>query len=299
VKRSFKNINIPYHYYDKVKLRSGYIYNNKEYFDLNLLFNDYVGSYLTYHFEINNELKEVHNLSDIANYMLENYETFEIPDKYKDEYSQDEYKYFNSLKRDLLNDKLEKSPFMYRPMKFKDIFKYPIDYLVFLELKKYKDVSMPKKIYSKILKRDVYVLYGEFYENAMYALTSIFYGSFYYQFSGDGVENSCEHSHQHDFEAVIDDIFSNFDNFIIYDFQKQFYSKQELDFIDKLVNKLKEDNYTSIFYKKSNDDFDKTYEEYKNFKDNKKHFKLFILNIKDYFKSKKFKKDVINSHKTK
>lgn len=183
-------------------------------------------------------------------------------------------------------------------MNFKYILKYPKDYLVSLEFKKYKDINIPKKIYSKILKKEKYVLYGEFYEDIFDTLYYIFNGSFYYQYNIDGIEFSDNHSHQHYFEDVISRIFKNFDEFKIYDYQKQFYSKQELDFIDKLLNKLKEDNYTSIYYKKYYDYLDETYEDYKLIPNNK-HLKLFIFNIKDYFKSKKLEKDIINSHKTK
>lgn len=299
MRKLYKNINIPYHFFDRNSFQMYYIYNNKKYYDLNLLFNDYLGSYLTYHFKINGEIKEVHNLSDIANYLIEDYKTFEIPDEYKDEYTEREYKELYYIKKNLLENKSKETNSFYRPVSFKKFFRNPKDYLSYLEFKKYKELSIPKKVYSKVLKRDVYVLYGEFFNNAMNALDALFGVSFYYQFNGDRIEDSYNHSHEHEFESVVKCIFSQFDEFIIYDFQKQFFSKQELIFINKLLKKLKKDKFTSIYYKNSNDYFQKSINEYRYLKDNKKYLKLFIHNIKHYFKGKELEKDIINSHKTK
>jgi len=298
MKKVLKNTNIPYHTYDKKDICSCYIYNNKKYYDLNLLFNDYIASYLTYHFKISNKLITVHNLNEVAIFLLENYKTFSIPDNYIIEYSKSEYEYFIKLQNHLLKNQLNRERLNHKKMKFKYILKYPKDYLVSLEIKKYKDTNIPKKIYSKILKREIYVLYGNFYNDIFYSLYYIFNGSFYYQFNKDGIEDNSNHSHSHYFEEVIDKVIKYFDEFKIYDYQKQFYSKQELDFINKLLKKLKQDKFTSIHYKNYYDYFDKTYEEYKLIP-NKTRLKLFIFNIKDYFKSKKLEKEIIKSHKTK
>ena len=106
-----------------------YIYNNKKYYDLNLLFNDYLGSYLTYHFKINDKVKEVNNLNDIANYLIGDYKTFEIPDEYKDEYTEREYKELYYIKKNLLENKSKETNSFYRPVSFKKFFRNPIDYL--------------------------------------------------------------------------------------------------------------------------------------------------------------------------
>lgn len=294
MKKLYKNINIPYHYYDNRLLLSGYIYNDKKYFDLNELFTDYLGSYLTYHFKINNELKEVHNLSDIVNELFENYQNFSIPSVYIDEYSGDEHKFITRLHQDLLNNKLINGRPENRKMTFKYILKNPIQYLVNQEVKKYKNVSTMKKVYSKILKRNIYVLNGNYYESFF----DIAYYCCYYQFNGDSIESSYNHNHEHDFEDVIREIFRTVDNFIIYDYQKQFFSKQELDFINKLIKKLKSDNYTSKYYKTTDED-KKLSEEYRYLRENKKYFKLFIFNIKDNYRVKRYNKIIINSHKTK
>lgn len=293
MKKLYKNINIPYHYYDNRLLLSGYIYNDKKYFDLNELFTDYLGSYLTYHFKINNELKEVHSLCDIVNVLFENYQGFSIPKVYIDEYSEDEYKFITRLHQDLLNNKLIKGKPLNRKMTFKDILKNPIQYLVNQEVKIYKNLSTLKKVYSKVLKRNIYVLDGNYYENFF----DIAYYCCYYQFNGDGIETSYNHTHEHDFEDVIRELFETFDDFIIYDYQKQFFSKQELDFINKLIKKLKNDNYTSKYYK-TNDEDKKLSEEYHYLHKNKKYFKLFIFKIKDNYRVKRYNKILINSHKT-
>lgn len=297
MKKIYKNINIPYHYYDNHVLNTGYIYNDKKYFDLNILFTDYIGTYLTYHFEINQELKEVHNLSDVVDYLLENYKTFSIPNIYIDEYAKSEYEYLTRLQNYLIQDKLDKDKPENRNNSLKFILKYPIDYLVSLELKKYKNIQIPKKIYSRILKRKIYVLYGEFYENIFDGLHYVFFGSFYYQFNGDDSESSYNHCHEHNFEDVIREIFRTFDEFIIHENQKQFFSRQELIFINKLLSKLKEDKYTSKYYKENGED-NKLLEEYKYLSDNKKYFKLLFFNIKDKYRIKKNLKMIINSHKT-
>ena len=77
------------------------------YTDLNKLFTKFIGSYLTYHYEIDKELKEVHNLSDVLDSLLKNYEQFSIPTQYKKEYSSVEYDYIKHLKESLINNKFE------------------------------------------------------------------------------------------------------------------------------------------------------------------------------------------------
>ena len=70
MKNKFKNITIPYKYYNKKDNYTCYIYKDKEYTRLNELFKDYVNFELTYHFEANGNLKTVHNFDDVIDSLL-------------------------------------------------------------------------------------------------------------------------------------------------------------------------------------------------------------------------------------
>ena len=294
MKLKYRNITVPLMVNDSKKPFIYYIYNNKEYSDFNELFNDFIGSYLTYHFEIKGKEKEVHNLKEVVEALVKNKESFKIPKKYIEEYSEEEYKYIFNLQKKLLNDKLklelEKDPeFKY---KVKD-FNTKKLYTFYKETyDKYQNVKIPKKVHSDIYNIDYFVIAGRAYDNIFNALEEVYQTDLYYQFGGTKNPNNRTHFHAHNFEELIGMVFTNNKSFKIHVFQRQFYSKQELEFLSKLSDRLKKMNYHSPERKNDID-----VEEYFYLKDNKKLLKLLFYNIKYYISDKQYNKEVLKAHK--
>jgi len=295
MKLKYRNITIPYFHYDKKRNCSYYIYQNQEYTDLNLLFSAFLGSYLTYHFAIKDSLKEVHNLSEVLEALLKNKDSFSIPNKYKDEYSTNEYDYIKGLKKALVNDELKlltcpnyDSSTLSKGTKDSKLAAF------YNEIHdKYQKVIIPKKITSSVYESDYYVVGGEAYESIYHALDAVYDNSLYYQFGGTKSQNNRTHQHSHSFDDLIALIFSNSQKFKIHTTQREFYSQQELAFLNKLSDKLKSMNFHSVSRKYEAIDW----EEYCYLKDNKKYFSLLISNIKDYFKEQKYNREKLRSHK--
>ena len=88
-------------------------------------------------------------------------------------------------------------------------------------------------------------------------------------------------------------IFKVSSKFKIHVSQREFYSEQELIFLEKLSKKLKAMKFQSIEQQYDNIEW----QEYNYLKDNKKYLSLLIHNIKYYNKEKKYKKEVLRSHK--
>lgn len=293
--KKLKGITVPYLYYSKKDNYTYYIYQDKKYTDLNKLFTDFLGSYLTYHYRVKDTLKEAHNLSDVLYDLIKNKGNIEIPKKYKEEYSQEEYQYINNLKDKIINKKLKIGYNQEHEYLF-DI-KYIREYKLFKFTKKiykeYKDLEIPKLIFSKEYKHNYYVVAGSAYESIYHALDEVFEDNLYYEFGGTKRNNNRSHSHCHSFDDLINLIFKNSSQFKIHLHQQQFYSKQELEFLNNLANKLKKMKFRSVEkpYDSLND------EEYIYLKDNKKIFSLLFHNIRYYKEEKKYERDVLNSHK--
>ncbi len=295
MKLRYRNITVPYFMYDANDNYSYYIYNDKKYSDLNELFKDFIGLYLIYHFEVKDKEREVHNLSEVVEELVKNPDTFKISDKYKEEYSDDEYKYITKLQEKIINNNMKiydsrKYQFNYSKSEFGSRKKFNFEKEIY---DKYKDVKIPKKIHSDIYDKDYFVVAGRAYETIFGALDEVFIYEMYYQFGGSKRENNQSHSHAHEFEEVIRMIFDNNSKFKIHVFQRQFYSKQELIFLEKLSQKLRDMKYKSVVRKYEKSDW----EEYCYLKDNNKYLSLLINNIKFYLKDKKFAKDKLKSHK--
>ncbi len=295
MKRKLKGITVPYLYYNKKKNYTCYIYNDKEYFDLNELFTDFLGSYLTYHYNIKDKTYEVHNLSEVLENLIKNKKTFSIPNKYKDEYSKEEFKYIKNLQDKLLNEKLkiENNQLFEHKFTIKNIREYRLFKFTKDIFDKYKKVSIPKKIHSDIYNHNYYVVAGNAYESIYHALDEVFNDSLYYQFGGTKNENNRSHFHSHSFDDLISLIFDRSNKFKIHVFQQQYYSKQELEFLNKLADKLKRMKFHSI--ERNIDEIE--FEEYFYLKDNKKYLSLLIHNIRFYKEDKKFREKVLESHK--
>jgi len=286
MKRIYKNIKIPYHYYDPNTLLSGYIYKDVFYLKESEVFTKYLGIYLTYHYTVNNMLKEVHDYEDVLIDVINNYDTFKIENKYKNEYSKRELSSIEEAIKHLKNKdfrNIEYKETKYNKKKFltKEEKKYRD---LNEEIKQYKNVDFPKEVYSTTLKSNIFVYKGEYYFTALYCLEETCLISLYFQFNGDGIEDSYNHNHEHDFSSVIRDLINDNDNFILYDYQKEFYSNQEIEFLNQLHNKLLEDNFHPIQYK-SDEAF---YNRYCYLEDNNKKIRLFfhkiygdILDIRD------------------
>ncbi len=158
---------------------------------------------------------------------------------------------------------------------------------------KYKDLIIPKLVFSEDYKHNYYVVAGSAYESIYHALDEVFDDNLYYEFGGNKRNNNRSHSHCHSFEDLINLIFANSNKFKIHIHQQQYYSKQELDFLNALATKLKKMNFHSI--EKEYDSLDS--EEYIYLKENKKIFSLILYNIRYYKEEKKYQKDILKSHK--
>ena len=294
MKNKYKGITIPYYYYDKKRLHTYFIYKNKEYTDLAKVLNAFLGTQLTYHYNIEKEENEVHNLSDVLYAICQNPKEFSIPNKYKKEYSPREYEYIKGLKESILNNKLkveymeeELSPNLFT---FWERKQYQLD----KEFKeKYNDLVIPKRVRSNITKQYYYAVGGECYETIYHALEAVYYNSFYYSFGGTKRINDRTHFHSHNFTELIVSVFNNNQEFKIHKFQMEDYSNQELQLLETLANKLKEKGFESVHQQYDQLDL----EEYKYLKDNHKLISLLIYNIKWTIKDYKYKKEVLKSHK--
>lgn len=294
MKLKYRNITVPYRRFDKKRNYSYYIYQDKEYTDLNKLFTDFLGSYLTYHFKTKDTIHAVHNLNDVIEHLLYHYEDFEIPKEYKSEYSTWEYKYLTTLQKRLIKDELvvESKPeeFPLSLSEVKDKKRYLFEKDIYY---KYRNVKIPKKVFSEEYNHHYYVVGGEYFDSLNHALDMVFDLTLYYQSGGTKNPNNNSHVHTHSFDELIALIFSNSSKFKIHVFQRQYYSKQELEFLEKLSEKLKEMKFHSV-----EKNYDKTdYEEYFFYKDNKKYIRLLFHNIRIHFDELKHQKEVLKSHK--
>ena len=294
MKNKLKGITVPYKYFDKSENYTYYVYKDKMYTDLNKLFTKFIGSYLTYHYEIDKELKEVHNLSDVLDSLLKNYEQFSIPTQYKKEYSSVEYDYIKHLKESLINNKFEtpyEKEFSYSIKDFANRKQFKFNRLIFNQ---YKDTLVPKKVRTKkYFQHDYYMVGGVAYQSIYHALDCVFDDNFLYEFGGTKNPNNRTHSHSHNFDDLISLIFENSNKFIIHKFQQEFYSKQELDFLNLLADKLNEMNFKSI--ERDYNPLNST--EYDYLKDNHKYISLLIHNLRFNREEKIFQKKVLESHK--
>lgn len=247
MKLKYRDITVPYRIYDDKENYTYYIYKDKKYTDLNELFTDFIGFYLTYHFNVKDKEKEVHNLSEVLEAVIKYKEDFSIPNKYKKEYSTDELKYIKDLKTKLATNELkaEYEPDREFKKSLKDIAHWKeIDFAKFV-YEKYSKIYIPKKIHSKEFDKDYYVVAGSYYENIYYALEQVYNNSFYYQFGGTKSSNNRSHFHSHNFEDLIAMVFNTSSKFKIHTNQREFYSEQELTFLTKLANKLQKMKFHS------------------------------------------------------
>jgi len=295
MKLKYQNITVPYKVYDNKENYSYYIYQDKKYYDLNKLFTDFIGSYLTYHYCIEDKEKEVHNLSEVLDALIKYKEDFSIPTKYKKEYSTDEYKYIKDLKSKLVKNELKAEYEPDRDFKksLKDIKHWrQIDFEKYI-YEKYSKVYIPKKVHSREFEKDYYVVAGTYYENIYGALEHVYNNSLYYQFGGTKSRNNRSHFHSHNFEDLIAMVFNVSSKFKIHSNQSEFYSEQELEFLTKLSEKLQEMKFHSP--EEVHDTLDA--EEYIYLKDNKKYISLLINNIRFYNNYKKYEKEKLKAHK--
>lgn len=295
MKRKLKGITVPYLYYNKEKNYVCYIYNDIEYTDLNELFSDFIGSYLTYHYMVGEKVHEVHNLSDVLEGLLKDKKTFSIPKEYVSEYSEGEYEYITGLKDKLVNEKLKienKQNFEYE-FTFRDWKNYKLYKFTKEVFYKYKNVTKPKKVHFDMYNRDYYVVAGIAYESIYHALDEVYDSNLYYQFGGTRSKNNRSHFHSHSFDDLVSLIFERSSEFKIHTNQQQYYSKQEIEFLNKLAIKLKSMKYKSVSRDLSETDVD----EYFYLKDNKKYFGLILYNIRSFIKEREYQKAVLESHK--
>lgn len=295
MKMKYRNITVPYRVFDNKENTVYYIYKDKKYYDLNKLFTDFLGSYLTYHFNVKDQEKEVHNLSEVLEALVKHKEDFSIPNKYKKEYSTDEYKYIKDLKSKLVKNELKAQ---YESIKdFKKTLKN-IKHWKYIDFakkiyEKYSKVYIPKKIHSKEYNRDFYVSAGEYYYDIYGALDNVYNNSFYYQFGGTKSRNNRSHFHSHNFDDLVSMVFDSSTKFKIHSNQSEFYSEQELEFLTKLADKLQKMKFHSP--EQLHDTLDA--EEYIYLKDNRKYFSLLINNIRFYNNYKKYQKEKLKAHK--
>ncbi len=295
MKFKYRNITVPYFYYDKKENYSYYIYNDKKYSDLNTLFNDFLGFYLTYHYKIEDTEQEVHNLNDVVEAVVKYKEKFSIPTKYKKEYSNEEYKYITKLQKALVNNELKLYPQPERELKYsKREFDNRKNFEFTKKIKeKYDKIVIPKKIHSEEYDKDFFVAGGEYFQKIVNALDLSFDGSFYYQFGGTKNQNNRTHFHSHNFDDLIAMVFDMPSKFKIHTNQSEFYSAQELELLTKLSEKLRKLKFQPPVYKNDPGEMD----EYCYLKDNNKFIRLFFHNLKYERKYRKHKKAVLEAHK--
>lgn len=295
MKSRYHNITVPYLYFDKKRNKTYYIYKDKEYIYLNDLTKAFIDFELTYHFETDGKLKEVHNFDDVIEGLLNNYRDFHIARKYLSEYSENELNYLHKLNNALLKDRLKlnydysKMPATFKPSEKK----YQKAY--YEAMRKYANVIKPRKVTIATYNEKFYVVGGIIQENIISALDQVFDYSLYYEYGGKPRSTSNASFHEHDFKSIISSIFSNYNNFKLYKHQYDCYSKQEIFLITEILDKLKKMNYKVVSRNYSNLD----YEEYFYLKDNHKYFSLLLFNIKDYFKDKEYEKERLEAHKIK
>ena len=294
MKLKYRNITIPYRVKDNKLPYTYYVYNDKEYKNLNSLFKDFLGSYLIYHFQLGNKEKEVHSIQEVIEALYNHIDDFKIPKKYNDEYSENELYYIKELQKELKKGTIkpitiDEYGFHDQPKDYKSkkLYNFYRD-----TYNKYKKETMPKKFHSSEYDRNFYCIGGRVYENIIGALGEVYTNELYYQFGGTKNPNNRTHLHAHDFEELIWMIFRNSSKFKIHVHQGEYYSKQELEFLTSLSKKL-----TKLKFKSVSDKIDMDAEEYFYLKDNRKYLKLLIYNTQYILKERKIKKEILNSHK--
>jgi len=280
IKNKYRNITIPYFYANYNQNISGYIYKDEFYSKNNLdsLFNDFIGFYLDYHFEVDGVISTVHSLEEVAEGLLNNYNSFKIPSQYKEDFSDSEYKAFIKAQEFLKENKqlvIEKNAIT-NNFKNKNS---PWNKLI-KEIKGYNN-TRPIKVYSSVFKRYFYVANSYPYWSLLSTFEEIYGVGFYYQYNGDGIDEYSDHQHAHDFEYVIREALERPHDFKIYKFQEQFFSKQEIKLLNAITKKLKSTPYESnisyyndILY---NGELAHKYYEYR---DKKRYFKAYLCNKK-------------------
>jgi len=293
MKRKYMGITVPYRYFDKRRNYTYYVYKDKEYHDVAKVFKAFVGSYLTYHFEVKEKEIEVNNLADVLDNLIRFADTFKIPTKYKDEYSDEELEYIKGLQEAIKKETLTinyNPAFNYSKKDFKTVkiykFSKEID-------KKYNDVVIPKRIKDRIFNNEYYIVGGVAYESIYRALDVVYEGELHYIFGGTKNPNNRTREQAHNFDDLLGLILKKSTKFMIHVYQQDYYSKQELEFLKLLADKLNEIGYQSVSEK-----YEEEYtEEYNYLKDNHRYLGILINNIKYYLKQKRFNRDVIKSHK--
>ncbi len=293
MKAKYSGITVPYKYFDKKRNYSYWIYKDKEYHDVAKVFKAFIGSYLTYHFEVKEKEIEVNNLSDVLDNLLKFPDTFKIPSKYKDEYSDEEYDYIKGLLEAIKKEtlKINYNPdFNYSRNDFKTVKIYKFCKEVD---RKYNDVVIPKRIKDRTFNNEYYVVGGVAYESIYHAIDVVYEGELHYIFGGTKNPNNRTRQQAHNFDDLLKLILKKSDKFAIHVYQQEYYSKQELEFLQLLADKLNEMGYQSVSEK-----YEEEYtEEYNYLKDNHRYLGILLNNIKYYLKQRKYHRDVIKSHK--
>ncbi len=293
MKNKYKNITIPYDVWNDKEKYVTYYYKDKEYNKINKVLVAFVDFELSYHFDANGITKEVHSFEEVIESLLVNYKNFYISRKYRDEYSNNEYEYITKLKQALLKNKLKL--FYDEPREKFNIFNHKHKQAFDEIYNKYKDVVIPKKVKCKTYNRKYYVVGGRMYSSVLTALDQVFDYSLFYEYGGSPRVNSNASFHQHDFTTILSDIFSNFDKFKIYAYQKDFYSKQELLLIDLITKKLKQMKYQPVHKK-----YDEEYiQEYNYLINNRRYLKILFFNIKEKIDTRRFNRKDLENHKIK
>ena len=287
----YQNITVPYYKYNKQKRKCFFWYGNKEYDDLYKLFKKFLGGFLTYHIEVNGDLIEVHTFEDVLEKLVKNSKTFFIPRKYIKEYSQNEYDYLIHLQKDILNDKLVLTP---DPTEAKFMIVHSVDYKVEKRIREeYCNTKVPKKVFIKEFDDYFYCVNGTYHEDLVSALGEVYNRSLYYEFGGKNRKNASDFYHSHEFKNLVMTVIRYFDKFNIHKFQEDCYSKQELEFLGALSNKLKSMNFKPI--RPSYDYLDMKEYEYE--LNNHHFFRALIMAHKFKKLDRKFKEEELECYK--
>ena len=115
----------------------------------------------------------------------------------------------------------------------------------------------------------------------------------HYLFGGTKNHNNRSYSEVHNFDDLLTQVFKKSTKFIIHVHQQEYYSKQELEFLQLLADKINEMGFKSIEPK-----YEEEYtEEYNMLKDQHRYLGILLNNIKYYLKQKRHERAVLKSHK--
>ncbi len=212
-----------------------------------LVFGRYINYKMEYPFYINAKLVIANDFYDVLKYVFDYPIAFNLKKENEDIYSEEQLHFINLMKEKCIKDGLfnikEKNRYVSEELQkrgYTHLFDEVKDYHIFEE-------SIAKKIpqYHSDKKFKFYdPVTGELtthYESFIFAFEDYLSYSLYYEYNVLNDEDHC-----HDFQSIVIAVFYYPDTFNITKKQKKYFSSVELTFIDRLLEKCKQDNLHDI-----------------------------------------------------